>query len=200
MSRIPTERITSYSHADIWIKDAPQFQIDNDKEVTKFIDKIITCIKPIDNPELLKLINRQVHRHLHTCRKNTSNPCRFNYPQPPMKQTMILYPFDEKTPNSDIKTYKESWKSIKSYLDDLQNCEDMTFEDLLLKVNITEENYLLAIRSSLNAVTIFLKRNPNEININNYNADYLTAWRANMDIRMCCIHSKLHIKITKRYE
>ena len=44
----------------IWIKDAPQFQIDNDKEVTTFIDKIITCIKPIDNPELLKLVNRQV--------------------------------------------------------------------------------------------------------------------------------------------
>ena len=102
----------------IWIKDAPQFQIDNDKEVTTFIDKIITCIKPIDNPELLKLVNRQVHRHSHTCRKNTSNPCRFNYPQPPMKQTMILYPFDEKTPSSDIKTYKEKWKSIKSYLDD----------------------------------------------------------------------------------
>ena len=38
----------------IWIKDAPQFQIDNDKEVTTFIDKIITYIKPIDNPELLK--------------------------------------------------------------------------------------------------------------------------------------------------
>ena len=100
-----------------------------------------------------------------------------------MKQTMILYPFDEKKPNSDIKTYKESWKSIKSYLDDLQNCEDMTFEDLLLKLNITEENYLLAIRSSMNAATIFLKRNPNEIYINNYNADCLTAWRANLDIQ-----------------
>ena len=35
-----------------------------------------------------------------------------------MKQTMILYPFDEKTSSSDIKTYKEKWKSIKSYLDD----------------------------------------------------------------------------------
>ena len=49
-------------------------------------------------------------------------------------------------------------------------------------MNITEENYLLAIRSSLNAATIFLKRNPNEIHINNYNADYLAAWRANMHI------------------
>ena len=172
------QRGSPHIHMLIWIKDAPQFQTDSDKEVTTFIDKIITCIKPIDNPELLKLVNRQVHRHLHTCRKNTSNPCRFNYSQPPMKQTMILYPFNEKTPNSDINTYKESWKSIKSYLDNLQNCEDMRFEDLLLKLNITEENYLLAIRSSLNSATIFLKRNPNEIHTN-YNADCncLTAWR-----------------------
>jgi len=35
----------------------------------------------------------------------------------------------------------------------------------------------------LNAATIFLKRNPNEIHINNYNGDCLTAWRANMDIQ-----------------
>lgn len=59
----------------------------------------------------------------------------------------------------------------------------MTLEDLLLKLNITKENYLIAIRSSLNAATIFLKRNPNEIHINNYNGDSLTAWRANMDIQ-----------------
>ena len=59
----------------------------------------------------------------------------------------------------------------------------MTFEDLLLKLNITEENFLLAIRSSLNAATIFLKQKPNEMHINNYNADCLTAWRANMDIQ-----------------
>ena len=121
-----------------------------------------------------------------------------------MKQTMILYPFDEKKPNRDIKTYKESWKSIKSYLDDLQNCEDMTFEDLLLKVNITEENYLLAIRSSLNAATIFLKRNPNEIHINNYDADCLTACRANMDIQYvldayaCALYIANYISISQK--
>jgi len=31
--------------------------------------------------------------------------------------------------------------------------------------------------------TVFLKRNPNEVRINNYNPDCLTAWRANMDIQ-----------------
>ena len=49
----------------IWIKDVPQFQIDNDKEVTTFIDKIITCIKPIDNPELLK--NLSIDKYIGIC-------------------------------------------------------------------------------------------------------------------------------------
>ena len=53
----------------IWLADAPQFQRDSDQDVTMFIDKIITCQKPIDNQELLNLVNRQVHRHSHKCRK-----------------------------------------------------------------------------------------------------------------------------------
>ena len=48
---------------------------------------------------------------------------------------------------------------------------------------MTEENYLLAVQSSLKSPTIFLKRKPNELRINNYNAACLSAWRANMDIQ-----------------
>ena len=38
------QRGSPHIHMLTWIKDAPQFQIDSDKEVTTFIDKIITCI------------------------------------------------------------------------------------------------------------------------------------------------------------
>ena len=61
--------------------------------------------------------------------------------------------------------------------------EDISFDQLLLDLKVTEENYLLAIRSSLNAATVFLKRNPDELRINNYNPACLSAWRANMDIQ-----------------
>ena len=61
--------------------------------------------------------------------------------------------------------------------------EDITFDQLLVKLKLTEQNCLLAIRSSLKAPTIFLKRKPNELRINNYNAVCLSAWRANMDIQ-----------------
>ena len=59
----------------------------------------------------------------------------------------------------------------------------MTFDQLLVSLNITEQKYILAIGSSLNSPTIFLKREPNELRVNNYNSACLSAWRANMDIQ-----------------
>ena len=58
---------SSHIHMLIWLEDAPEFGKDSDTKVTSFIDKIITYQKPIDNLELLNLVNRQVHRHSRTC-------------------------------------------------------------------------------------------------------------------------------------
>ena len=177
------QRGSPHIHMLIWLEAAPQFFIDSDTDVTTYIDQIISCQKPKDNPELLKLVNRQVHRHSHTCRKNTKNECRFNYPQPPMKQTKIIYPLATDMPQSEVKAHKDKWKSIKKHLNDMKEGEDISFHQLLLDLNVTEENYFLAISSSINAPKVFLKRNPNELRINNYNPACLSAWRANMDIQ-----------------
>ena len=177
------QRGSPHIHMLIWLDGAPEFQVKSDTQVTAYIDNIVTCQKPTDSPELLNLVNRQVHRHSHTCRKNTKTECRFNYPQPPMSQTKILYPLDTDVPQNKVKLHKDTWKSIKKHLDNMKEGEDITFDQLLLDLNVTEENYLLAVISSLNAATVFLKRNPNELRINNYNAACLSAWRANMDIQ-----------------
>ena len=103
-----------------WLEDEPQFQSDSNKDVTAFIDRIITSQKPLDRAELLDLVNRQVHS-----RKDTSSKCRFNYPQPPMKQTMTLYPLDEETSDSEMKMHKDNWKSIKTYLDEIKDDEEI---------------------------------------------------------------------------
>lgn len=60
------------------------------RDFVSFIDKIITCEKPNDNLELLAFVNRQVHRHSHTCRKKSKSVCRFNYPQPPINQILNI--------------------------------------------------------------------------------------------------------------
>ena len=45
--------------------------------------------------------------------------------------------------------------------------KEIAFEQLLLNLNVSEETYLLAIRSSFNSPTIFLKRQTSELRINN---------------------------------
>jgi hypothetical protein len=63
------QRGSPHIHMMIWLENAPVFGVDKDNDVISFIDQIVTCEKPNDNPELLDLVNRQTHRHSHTCRK-----------------------------------------------------------------------------------------------------------------------------------
>ena len=99
----------------MWLDGAPEFQVKS-AEVTGFVDNIITFQKPTDNPELLSLVNRQVHRHSHSRCKNTKAEDRFNYLRPPMRQTKILYPLDTEMPESKVKIHSDTWKSIKKHL------------------------------------------------------------------------------------
>ena len=177
------QRGSPHIHMLIWLEDAPVFGVDSDDKVIAFIDKIISCEKPTNKPELLKLVNRQIHRHSQTCQKKSKTECRFNYPQPPMSSAKILYPLDSDMQESELKQHKDSWKSIKKQLNDMKEGENISFNQLLVNLKVTEENYLLAVRSHLNTPAIFLKRQPNELRINNYNPACLGAWRANMDIQ-----------------
>ena len=202
------QRGSPHIHMLIWLENAPTFGVDFDYDVVKFIGKIITCEKPTEDSDLLALVNRQVHRHSHTCRKKSKSVCRFNYPQPPMRSTKILYPLDiDNMDDDELDQHKDAWQFIKKYLNDMKEGEDITFDQLCINLKLTEQNYLLAIRSSLKTPTIFLKRKPNELRVNNYNAACLGAWRANMDIQFvldvyaCAVYIVSYIsKAQKRYE
>ena len=182
--RVEYQQIGSpHIHMMLWLEDAPVFGIDKDEDVISFIDQIITCETPKDNADLLDLVNRQTHRHSHTCRKRSKSICRFNYPQPPMRTTQILYPLDDSFSGAIVRKLKESFKNIKKILNDLKEGEDISFHQLFINLGVSEEDYILAIRSSLNCPTIFLKRKPNELRVNNYNPACLSAWRTNMDVQ-----------------
>ena len=149
------QRGSPHIHMLIWLENAPVFGRDKDSDVTAFIDQIITCKKPNNNSELESLVNRQIHRHCQTCRRKSKNECRFNFPQPPLKSTSFLYPFGDDIPPSDIRKHKDNWKNINKYLNDMKEGEDISFDQPLGNLNITEQNYYLAIRSNLNSCTIF---------------------------------------------
>ena len=97
------QRGSPHIHMLIWLESAPVFGIDDDATITTFIDQIVSCKWPIDDPQLQKLVNRQIHRHSHTCRKKSKSECRFNYPQPPMRATEIMYPL-----GSDISQHENT--------------------------------------------------------------------------------------------
>jgi hypothetical protein len=88
------QRGSPHIHMLVWVNDAPSISTHTDEEVAKFIDSYITCKK---NVEIADLVNYQTHRHAHTCRKNGRGICRFGFPLPPMKNTMILHGLRKET-------------------------------------------------------------------------------------------------------
>lgn len=116
----------------IWLKDAPVFGVDGNDAITAFIDNIISYQKPSNKTELLNLVKRQIHRHSHTCKKKAKRECRFNFPQPPMRSTKIIYPLIENMSANEIKHRKESWKAIYKHLNDLKEGKEITFDQLLI--------------------------------------------------------------------
>jgi hypothetical protein len=106
------QRGSPHIHMMIWLEAAPVFGADKDDDVTSFIDRIITCQKPNNDPDLLDLVNRQTHRDSHTFRKKSKNVCRFNYPQPPTRTPTILSPLEDNFSPARVKTLKQSWNQI----------------------------------------------------------------------------------------
>ena len=74
-----------------------------------------------------------------------------------MRTTQILYPLDDSFPGTIVRKLKESFRNIKKTLNDLKEGEDIMFDQLSSNLEVSEKSYILAIRSSLNCPTIFLK-------------------------------------------
>ena len=152
------QRGSPHIHMLIWLEQASTFGHDDDDVVTSFIDKIIMCKKPDNDAELAHLVNRQIHRHCQTCRKKSKAECRFNFPQPPMKLSKILYPLGSDISEGEIRKYKDTWKTTSKHLNDMKGGEEITFDQLLINLNITENNYYLSSIKSQFSCYIFEKK------------------------------------------
>ena len=60
-----------------------------------------------------------------------------------------------------------------------------TFEVMLEQLNMSYDDYILAVRSTIIRPQFYPKRRPSEICINNYMRNCLHIWRANHDIQPC---------------
>lgn len=165
-------RGSQHDHGLLWIKDAPIIDKDDDNNIIRFIDTYIKTNKEL-LPEQLQLA--QTHHHTKTCTKR-SKVCRFGFPRPPIPQTMILRPNNERTVS------KEQKKHIRTILRN-NNPSELTFADWLLSNNITFPLYIAYLKTTIDTPTLFLQRTPSDIFTNNFNPNIAKLWYANTDIQ-----------------
>lgn len=173
-------RGSPHAHIMLWLEEAPIFvpgNSDTVQNVVKFVDEIVSCDSNEITDDLLRL---QTHKHTHTCRPKLDRPCRFEIPFFPMDYTIVLV----ELPKDDAcyKRVKDLAKNIQSILQSLPE-EIETFEEFLNVCNITYDDYILAIRSTLKRPKVFLKRSPKDVYINSFSRKILELHQANMDIQ-----------------
>ena len=170
------QRGSPHIHMLVWVKNAPKYKVNSNKEITEFVDRYLKC--DTDNTNM-KDIQLQVHKHSRTCHKKADRICRFGYPLPPLENTMILEPLD-----TEGDKYKKMYEKVHKKMNTEKDGFDVTYEQFLSEVlEISKEDYIKCIRSSLKASKVFLKRTPKDIRLNLYNDKVLKAWKANIDIQ-----------------
>ena len=170
------QRGSPHIHMLAWITSAPQFNGSNDGDVVDYIDKVASCSSNVTEEEQA-FLECQKHRHTRTCRKRGKAVCRFGIPFPPMRRTMIIRPYE----GENRSEYESHFKSVQRALNELQ--ENLTYDEFLEKVNLSEKDYIRAVQTSVKTPKIFLKRKPMESRINPYMKDLMGTWKANHDIQ-----------------
>jgi len=154
------------------------------KQCEEFVDKFITCSK---DESLGTAMNRQFHKHQKTCQKKKKggeDSCRFDFPRYPMRKTRILSRLDSTFSREDVKKYKAIHKQIVAATKDIASTdENCSFGEYLGKLRLTENDYILALRSNLRGHKVFYQRDLRERFLNVYNRDILSLWDANMDLQ-----------------
>lgn len=154
-----------------------------------------------DDLKIRKLLKYQYHRHIQNkcwneCDKIGHKICKNNFPKPIFDNTHILLPFEKETNQSKaFKHAKKNFLIIRAHLYALVEAQSSAIKknkpiprviretEFLNFLNMTQKEYINAIRTTILRTTVFLKRNSHEISFNNYNRDILLRHRANMDIQ-----------------
>lgn len=148
-----------------------------------YIDSIIICSKFKNDWEILHVVYRQTHRHSYNCRRKSENICRLYNPHHQWDVLRFLIHLMKTHLQFLKKTANNCGKQLKKKPNGFKEGKDITFDELIKKFDVSGHQYILAIRSSLNTPTIFLR-------INNYNPSCLRAWWENVQCLLYHIFSK----------
>ena len=173
--------------------------------------------------DIVKAVN--CHKCTSPCQKY-GDRCKYGFPRFPLRSTLVIDKSERKNNsenNTSSETEKKK-KNFEKLLNDVENIltddilrqyimeqyEKGTTEseynenrskriDLLLEIagDYTYPDYVEAIKKSkLRGSTVLLRRDVDEIHVNNYNPEWIEAWNANMDIQPCLDYFSLITYVT----
>ena len=169
----------------------------------------ITCST---NPSLVTQETVDIVKEVncHCCTSKCASACKYGFPRFPLKDTIMI---DKNEPKNSTVEDKEKilnreniLRKVREVLKDDDKLETIfkkypekgeTLEDdyyfrsqrieELLKVagDISYEDYVISLKCMKNnGSTVLIKRDIDEIYVNNYNQEWITNWNANMDIQI----------------
>ena len=196
--------------------------------LSEFVDDFVSCSLSEKTLEKT-VREVQMHGHCGNRMEKTGcfkkgPSCRFGFPRFPSEKTIIAQPLkitDKEFEGQDNpeKALKEEKKRLKSILDKVKMVlieldekdkkeekegrkgylKTISIAYILKKAEVEINEYYKALGVSQNGACVILKRNPEEININNYNPEWLKAWDGNMDIAVCLDFFAIVTYITDYY-
>jgi hypothetical protein len=176
-------RGSPHCHILIWVKDAPRPEDLKDTNVVTSVENFCDTHISTDVDDLSEAVRYvQEHKHSPRCQHKTTKECAFGFPRPPMDRTMVLPPLDNTISSSALQRAKNNMTKINTALSS-NDLEDISLETFIDNLDISFEDYILAIRSTLTKVSIMYKRKVIHRNVNPFNKFILEAWGANMDIQ-----------------
>ena len=178
-------RGSPHIHCLIWVDGAPVFEEDDDQTVLDFVSKYITAQlpDPHSQPDLYKKVTEvQTHskNHSRTCFKSCSSGCRFGFPKPPVRNTMITRPGECIDP-VEVEKAKQKLQPLNLLLNE-PDTASLSLQQLLTQCNLTYSEYEQCLNMVNKSSAVILKRDPKDCWVNGYNAHLLEAWNANIDV------------------
>ena len=159
-----------------------------ENEVIKLTDKLVSCSINSGDKKLDQIVKQvQKHNHSKSCKKYGTS-CRFGFPKLPSRKTKIAKPLSGQMDTKEKKAKEEKAKEIvekaKTLLESPDLDENMSLDDFIKSLNVSELDYDEAIGIMEKGNQIVLKRNVNERFINNFNPEIAKAWDGNTDFQI----------------
>jgi len=180
------QRGSPHAHMVIWVKEASPITKQTTEQVKKFVEIYVTCALPEDQDDLRSTVETvQMHTHSVACKKSGKQCITVGFPLPAMENTTVYLPIVSSPPESLTKVYEDILHTVQTNVNDIQLNSSVQLRDSLDKLEINMDTYLQAIRwlkTKNGQPAVLIQRKPAENRINIYNANLLSAWKANMDI------------------